>query len=97
VRRRIAVTVDYNEAPDRIRGVLLSAIGKVDGIIDDPEPYVWITDFPNFAMEYTLFYFIRDTEKVQLIDGKVREAIVTEFAENNIDMTTPNLVKSLKQ
>jgi small conductance mechanosensitive channel len=96
VRRSVAVTVDYNEPPERIRGILLSAIGKVDGIVLNPKPYVWITDFPNFAMEYSLFYYISESDKVQMIDAKVREVIVNEFAENNIDMSTPNLIKSLK-
>ena len=96
VRRRLAITTDYSEKPERIREILLAAIKKVDEDLDKPEPYVWITDFLSFAMEYTLFYYIGDTQWVQLIDSKVREAVVHEFNENNIDMRTPNLIKSLK-
>jgi small conductance mechanosensitive channel len=95
VRRRIVVTADYSEKPDHIRGILLSAIAKIDEVINEPEPYVWITDFPNYAMEYTLFYYINDTQRSQMIDSKVREAAINEFAENGIDMSTPNLIRSL--
>jgi small conductance mechanosensitive channel len=96
IRRRIVITADYSEKPEHIRGILLSAIGKVDDIIKEPAPYVWITDFPSFAMEYTLFYYIADTQRVQMIESKVREAVISEFTKNGIDMTTPNLIKSLK-
>ena len=96
IRRRIVVTADYSEKPERIRGILLSAIKDIEEILPEPAPYVWITDFPNYAMEYTLFYYIGDTQRVQSIDAKVREAVVNEFDANGIDMSTPNLVKSLK-
>ncbi|MBD3172582.1 mechanosensitive ion channel [Candidatus Bathyarchaeota archaeon] len=96
VRRRCTVTVDYSEKPMNIRGILLAAIGKVEEVIDEPEPYVWITDFPNFAMEYTLFYYIADTQRSQMIDSRVREAVVEEFAVNGMDLSTPNLVRSMK-
>ena len=96
IRRRIVVTADYSENPEHIREILLSAIKDIEEIILEPAPYVWITDFPNYAMEYTLFYYIGDTQRVQSIDAKVREAVVNEFGVNGIDMSTPNLVKSLK-
>jgi len=46
-------------------------------------------------MEYTLFYYIGDTQRVQSIDAKVREAVVNEFNANGINMSTPSLVKSM--
>jgi small conductance mechanosensitive channel len=96
VRRKIVVTVDYSEKPDRIRGILLSSIKGIEEIVEEPEPYVWVTDFPNFALEYTLFYYIGDTQMVQMIDSKVREAVLNGFTANGIDMSTPNLIRSLK-
>ncbi len=96
IRRRIIVTIDYTEPPGRIKEILLDSISKVEEVIDEPEPYVWITDFPNYALEYTLFYFINDTQRSQMIDAKVRESVITEFSENGIDMSTPNLIRSVK-
>jgi len=58
VRRRCVVTVDYSERPQRVRELLLDAVKKVDMILEDPKPFVWVTDLQNFAMEYTLFYFM---------------------------------------
>ena len=96
VRRRIVVTADYSEKPERIRDILLKAISGVENIVEEPAPYVWITDFPNYAMEYTLFYFIKDTQKSQMIDAMAREAVNDEFMANGIELSTPNLIKSVK-
>lgn len=95
IRRRIIVTVDYSEKPERIKELLLTAIKNIEEIIPEPEPYVWVTDFPNFALEYTLFYYIADTQRVQMIDAKTREAVLNAFTASGIDMSTPNLVKSM--
>lgn len=91
IRRNISVSIDYSENPEKIRGILLESIKNVEGIIKDPMPYVWITDFPRFAMEYRLFYYINDTQKVQMIEAKTREAIANEFTKNGIEISTPNL------
>lgn len=96
VRRNVVVTMDYSEDPAKIRGILMTAVETVEEIKDEPAPYVWITDFPSYAMEYTLFYYISDTQRVQMIDSKVREAIMTGFTANGLDMSTPNLIKSVK-
>jgi len=96
IRRRILVTPDYSEKPEHIREILLTAIKDIEEVIDEPAPYVWITDFPSYAMEYTLFYYISDTQSVQRVDALVREAVISAFNANSIDMSTPNLIKSVK-
>ncbi len=58
VRRRRVVTMDYRVDPKRVNEVLLAAVSLVEGPAEMPEPYVWVTDLGNFAMEYTLFSFI---------------------------------------
>ena len=95
IRRRIVITADYSEKPERIRGLLLEAVKDIEEVTDEPAPYVWITDFPSYAMEYTLFYYIRDIQSVQRVDALVREAIISGFSANGIDMSTPNLIKSV--
>lgn len=95
VRRRCVVTVDYSEKPQRVRELLLEAIQKVDMILDEPKPFVWVTDLQSFSMEYTLFYFIDDVMKIIMTDSGVREAVYEVLTEAGIDMTTPNLIKSV--
>jgi small conductance mechanosensitive channel len=96
VRRHIVVTMDYTEDVGKVRGILLNALKKVDEVLGEPESYVWITDFPSHAMEYTLYYFIDNTQRVLMVDAKVREAIINEFTVNGLDMSTPSLIRSVK-
>ena len=96
IRRNIVVTMDYSEDVSKIRGILLDSLKKVEEVLADPEPYVWITDFPSHAMEYTLFYYIENNQRVLMVDAKVREAIVGEFNANGLDLSTPSLIRSVK-
>jgi small-conductance mechanosensitive channel len=96
VRRRCVLTMDYSLDPKRVKEMLLSAVSSVEGLAETPEPYVWVTDLGNFAMEYTLFYFITDTRRTIELDSGVRDAVYTAFTEAGIDLSTPNLIRSLK-
>ena len=96
IRRNIVVTMDYSEDVSKIRGILLASLKKVDEVLVEPEPFVLITDFPSHAMEYTLFYYIENNQRVLMVDAKVREAIIAEFTANSIDMSTPSLIRSVK-
>ena len=96
VRRRCVLTMDYSVDPKRVKEVLLVAVSSVEGLAETPEPYVWVTDLGNFAMEYTLYYFISDTRRTVELDSKVRDAVYTAFTDEGIDLSTPNLIRSLK-
>lgn len=96
VRRRCVVTMDYSVDPKRVKEILLGAVASVEGLAERPEPYVWVTDFGNFAMEYTLYFFISDTRRTLELDSMVRDAAYAAFEEEGIDMSTPHLIRSLK-
>lgn len=96
VRRRFSITAGYEEDPERVRQALLEAPGSVDGVLSSPEPYVWMTDFQNFAMEYTLFVYIDNPQKIQMIDALVRAAIFESCRRHEIDISTPTMIRSVK-
>jgi small conductance mechanosensitive channel len=96
VRRRFSITAGYEEDPGRVRQALLEAPGAVDGVLSSQEPYVWMTDFQNFAMEYTLFVYIDNPQKIQMIDALVRAAIFESCQRHGIDISTPTMIRSVK-
>lgn len=96
VRRRHAVTAGYEETPERVEATLLEAAGGVEGILEDPRPYVWITKFQSFAVEYTLFVYISDLKRILLIDSEVRRAIFDSCQLHGIDLSTPSMIRSVK-
>ena len=90
------MTVGYEEDPEKVRRVLLEASEAVEGILSSQEPYVWMTDFQNFAMEYTLFVFIDNPQKIQMIDASVRAAIFESCRRHGIDISTPTIIRSVE-
>jgi len=96
VRRRHSITAGYEEPPEKIEAALLVAASKVNGVLKEPKPYVWITEFQNFAVEYTLFVFIRNLKRILEIDSAVRKSIFEACKLQGIDISTPRLIRSLK-
>ncbi|UCH57551.1 MAG: mechanosensitive ion channel [Candidatus Bathyarchaeota archaeon] len=96
VKRRYNVTAGYVEAPEKVEAVLLEAAGQVEGVLGDPAPYVWITEFQSFAVEYTLFVYISDLKSILRIDSAVRKAIFEACDRHGIDLSTPTLLRSMK-
>jgi len=92
VRRRVSMTAGYEHDNLFVKKVLLEAVAKVDLALKAPKPFVSITDFQNYAVEYTLFYFIREVKKLPLINAQIRDAVFTTCRERGIDMSTPLIV-----
>lgn len=91
LRQSLTVTAGYNESRNKVERVLLEAVDKVPLVLKAPLPFVSITDFQNYSMEYTLFYFIREVKRIPWIEADVRKNIVDSFNVNGIDLSTPLL------
>ena len=96
VRRRHAITVGYEDPPEKVEAALLEAAGDVEDVLDDPRPFVWITEFQSFAIEYSLFVFINDLKSILRIDSDVRRAVFDSCQRHGIDLSTPSMIRSVK-
>jgi small-conductance mechanosensitive channel len=66
---------------------------KVPRVLKDPEPYVRITDFQPYAVEYTLYVFINEIKKLREIDAELRKAVFEACKRHKIDISTPTLFR----
>jgi len=96
VRRQFPITAGYDENSDRVKQALLEASRAVENILKSPEPYVWLTDFQRFAVEYTLYVYIDNPQMIQLIDSSVRTAIFESCQRHGIDISTPSMITSVE-
>ena len=96
IRRHCAVTpgFEYNSAD--VEKALLEAAGKVQGVLEEPKPYVWITKFQNYAVEYTLYVFISDIKRMLEIDADLHRKVLETCKAHEIDISTPLLLKQMK-
>jgi len=96
VRRHVTVTPGFEYDSQDVEKALLEAAGKVKGVLKEPKPYVWITKFQNYAVEYALYAFINDIKGLPEIDAELHRRVLETCKEHNIDISTPLLLKQLK-
>jgi small-conductance mechanosensitive channel len=97
VRRHCAVTPGFEYDSQLVEKVLLEAAEAVQGVLAEPKPYVWITGFGNYAVEYTLYVFSRDIRRLPEIDAELHRKVLETCKKHEIDISTPLLVKQLRK
>ena len=96
IRRHVAITPGFEEDRKKVEEVLLNVASKLRQVLKDPNPYVWINSFQNYAVEYRLYVFIKDIKNLPLIESELHKAVLDTCKENNIDIRTPLLHKKIE-
>lgn len=97
IRRSCTVTPGFEYDSALVEKALLEAAGKVQDVLAEPEPYVWITKFQNYAVEYNLYVFINNIKRLPEIDAELHLAVLETCKQHKIDISTPLLLKQLKE
>ena len=95
VRRSCSITVGYELTSEQVENALLEAATKVEGVMKEPKPYVWVTNLLNFSVEYTLYVFISQIRMLPIIDSNLKRIVLDVCRKHGIDLTTPNLIQSV--
>jgi small-conductance mechanosensitive channel len=99
VRRRCAITAGYDVASEDVEKALSEAADKLiksNDVLKEPKSYVRITEFGNFAVEYTLYVFTREIKRLSEIDANIMRTVLETCKQHGIDLSTPSLIRSLK-
>jgi len=96
VRRHVTVTPGFEYDSRDVEKVLLEATGKVPRILKEPKPYVWITKFLDYAVEYTLYVFIKDIKELPEIDAELHRTVLDACKTYKIDISTPLLLRQIQ-
>lgn len=96
VRRHVTVTCGFEYDSRDVEKALLEAAGKVPRVLKEPKPYVWITKFQNYAVEYTLYAFINDIKGLPEIDAELHRTVLETCKRNKIDISTPLLLRQIQ-
>ncbi|UCD39859.1 MAG: mechanosensitive ion channel [Candidatus Bathyarchaeota archaeon] len=93
VRRSCSITAGYELAPKDVETPLLEAADKVDGVLRDPKPYVWVTEFGDYSVKHTLYVFVNQIKRLPKIDADLRRAVLETCRHHGIDISTPQLLR----
>ncbi len=96
VRRSCSVTAGYELSSEQVEKALLEAASKVEGVLKAPESYVWITQFGDFAVEYTLYVFINQIRRLPEIDAYLKRTVLETCKRHKIDISTPRLIQRVE-
>jgi small-conductance mechanosensitive channel len=96
IRRHCTVTPGFEYDSTDVEKALIESADKIRGVLKEPKPYVWITKFQNYAVEYTLYVFISDIKRLPEIDAELHREVLKTCKKHGIDISTPLLLKQLK-
>jgi len=96
IRRHVTVTPGFDYDNKDVEKVLLEAAGKISRVLEEPKPYVWITKFQNYAVEYTLYVFINDIKGLPEIDAELYRTVFETCRRHKIDISTPLLLRQIR-
>jgi small-conductance mechanosensitive channel len=96
IRRHCLVTPGFEYDSTDVEKALLEAADKTQDVLKEPKPYVWITKFQNYAVEYTLYVFISDIKRLPEIDAALYREVLETCRKHGIDISTPLLLKQFK-
>jgi small-conductance mechanosensitive channel len=96
VRRNCTVTAGYELASEKVEAALMEAATKVGGLLKEPKPYVWITNFGDFAVEYTLYVFTNQIKRLPELDAHLKRTVLETCKGHKIDISTPRLIQRVE-
>jgi small-conductance mechanosensitive channel len=96
IRRHVTVTPGFEYSSEEVEKALLEAANNVPRVLKDPKPYIWITNFQNYAVEYTLYTFMSDIKGLPEIDAELHKSVLETCKKHNIDISTPLLLRQIQ-
>ena len=96
IRRHVTVTPGFEYDSRDVEKALLEAAEKLPRVLKEPKPYVWITKFQNYAVEYTLYVFINDIKGLPEIDAELHRTVFETCKRHKIDISTPLLLRQIQ-
>ena len=80
-----------------VEKLLLDIAKKDTGLVQDPEPFVLLTDFADSSVQFELRGVLTDVTKGLATKSRIMFAIWDAFKENNIEIPFPQRVVHLEK
>jgi small-conductance mechanosensitive channel/CRP-like cAMP-binding protein len=74
-RREVRVQGPYDIAPHCVEAALLQAAVACPGVLEQPAPSIWVTQYADSGIEYAILYFISEFASRGQIDAEVRRRV----------------------
>ncbi|MBF4983596.1 mechanosensitive ion channel [Nonlabens mediterrranea] len=88
-RENIQVGVAYGSDTDKVKKLLLECAANQSGVLKSPQPFVLFNNFGDSALEFALYFFVRDSFVDPRIKSELRFAIDKSFRAHDITIPFP--------
>ncbi len=83
------IGVNYGVPPNKVRASIMRACKAVPEILADPAPLVWLHNYGDFSIDYTVKFFIRDFSKLEQIQSDMMDRVWYDFKREDIVIPFP--------
>jgi len=85
----VNVGTRYELAPNKVKEVIVQAALQTSGVLTEPGPRVWVTEYGDFAINYKMKYWIDDFPRHPDIADQIMTSIWYLFRRENIRIPFP--------
>ena len=95
LRESLHFNIDYKHSADEVHAMINRAFEKIDteeNLREEQyEPEIFVTDTGDYAVTWTVFYYIKDVKRILTIKNIIRSYILDESIACDISLSTPVL------
>lgn len=85
----IDVGASYHDPPNKVKDILIEVALKERGVLREPYPEIYLTEFGDFSIRYKLRVWINDYGSILKIKSGLHYNIWYAFKRNNIEIPFP--------
>jgi len=85
----LSVGVSYETPPNKARSVIQTVLHETDGVNRSPAPSVYLTGYGDFAINFTIKFFINDYAVQDPIQSNVMDRLWYAFRREGISIPFP--------
>lgn len=85
----LTIGVSYETPPNKARRVILEVLAQCPGVCADPAPSVYLTGYGDFAINFTIKFFITDFAALDPVQSAVMDRIWYAFRREGINIPFP--------
>jgi small-conductance mechanosensitive channel len=88
-RENVNVGVAYGSDIDKVVRLLMESATKNKDVLKTPKPYVFFEDFGDSALQFSIYFYIKDSFRAPFIKSTIRFAIDELFRNNDVKIPFP--------
>lgn len=89
-RVEINVSASYDNSPAQVRAAVMAAAQKVEGILSEPAPIVFVDNYGDSAIEYVIQAWVSNPDFITVKRGLMEE-LYSAFQQTQVEMTYPHM------